>query len=178
MHNLIDKTQKISLVFIASLTMATVQAQDYTGFTLEESRAYHQQFFQNNPGHSPNKWDQGGDISRYIYLHSTEFWTHSVINRAGAVRELPVSPREDVANFITKTRLGERSLKDYVRNSTVDGVVIVHNGNIVFEDYPRMFPSDKHIYFSVSKTFVSTAIAILEARGHAPAPGFPRGAVG
>lgn len=28
-----------------------------------------------------------------------------------------------------------------------------------------MMPTDKHLYFSVSKTFVSTLIAILEDRG-------------
>ncbi len=38
-------------------------------------------------------------------------------------------------------------------------------GRIVFEAYPRMLPTDRHIWFSVSKTMVSTAIAILEDRG-------------
>jgi CubicO group peptidase (beta-lactamase class C family) len=45
-----------------------------------------------------------------------------------------------------------------------EGLIILHKGKIVFEEYPRMTPTDNHLYFSVSKTFVSTLIAILEDR--------------
>ena len=135
-------------------------AQDYKDFTLEESRAFHQQF-----EYSPAIWGKGGEITRYVFLNMSEFWFHTAINRKEPVQELPLAAQDDVANFIVTTELGEIPLKDYVRKSTVDGVVILHKGRIVFEDYPRMFPHERHVYFSVTKTFVSTAIAILEDRG-------------
>ena len=156
--NLIDRAhKKIANAFLVFITITAVQAQDYEGYTFEESKAYHKEF-------SLENWGDGGDLSRYVFLNFTEFWPHTLINRSGSVNELPFAPREDVANFITRTKLGELSLQDYIKRSTVDGVIILHKGRIVFEDYPRMFPSDKHIYMSVSKTFVSTLIAILEDR--------------
>ena len=69
-----------------------------------------------------------------------------------------------MANFSTETFTGTASLKNYVYNSNTDGVIIIHKGEIVFEEYPRMEPEDKHLYFSITKTFVSTLIAILEDR--------------
>jgi CubicO group peptidase (beta-lactamase class C family) len=45
------------------------------------------------------------------------------------------------------------------------GIVILHKGKIVFEEYPRMEPYEKPIYWSVTKVFVSTVLAILEDRG-------------
>jgi len=89
---------------------------------------------------------------------------YSVISRAGNIRELPRNFREDVANFSTETYSGSASLKNYVYNSNTDGVIIIHKGEVVFEEYPRMEREDKHLYFSITKPFVSTLIAILEDR--------------
>lgn len=84
---------------------------------------------------------------------------------SGETRELKINLKEEVANFVTETNIGSFPLKDYVNNSGTDGVIIIHGGEIVFEAYPRMEKEDKHMYFSVTKPFVSTLIAILEDRG-------------
>jgi CubicO group peptidase (beta-lactamase class C family) len=44
-------------------------------------------------------------------------------------------------------------------------MVILHRGKIVFEDYPRMQPYERPIYWSVSKVLVSAVVSILEDRG-------------
>ncbi len=56
---------------------------------------------------------------------------------------------------------------EFIRSdlSTSMGVVVVHKGKIVFEDYPRMREYEKPIWWSVTKVFSSTLIAILEDRG-------------
>lgn len=131
---------------------------EYDGYTLEEAREFHQQFV-------TEYWLKGGDLTRYIFLNYSEFWPHKVISRAGPIRELPYDLQEDIANFITDTDQGQIKLKDYVRRPTVDGIVVLHKGRIVFEDYPNMFPYDKHTCFSTFKPFVSTLIAILEDEG-------------
>jgi CubicO group peptidase (beta-lactamase class C family) len=41
-------------------------------------------------------------------------------------------------------------------------MIVLHMGKIVFEAYPRMSANDTHAHFSITKTFVSTLIAILE----------------
>ena len=108
---------------------------------------------------------RGGDYARYIFLNPSEFWLTSPLSPAGEVRLLPVANNQDLANLTVKTPAGETTIADYVADSNVDGAIVVHNGKIVFEDYPRMSAGDLHIWFSVSKTFVSTSVAILEDRG-------------
>ena len=127
------------------------------GYSLEESQNFHAQWNLDN-------WDEGGPLMRYVMLNMPEFWNHSIIDRGGPVRNLPVSLRADVANFMTTTRHGKRTLDEYVNDSTVDGAIIIHNGRVVYEAYPRMLPTDKHNYMSISKSLVATLVAILEDR--------------
>ena len=57
------------------------------------------------------------------------------------------------------------TLANYIQQAPVDGLIVIHHGNIVFEAYPRMRAKQKHLYMSVSKPFASTIVAILEDRG-------------
>ena len=77
---------------------------------------------------------------------------------------MPLNTRKDVTNFSTTTGDGEKSLQDYVNNSTVNGALVLHRGKIVFEAYPRMRQQDKHLYMSVSKGHAASLIAMLEDR--------------
>ena len=129
-------------------------------FSLEEVRDFHRRF---DPTFS--EWTRGGDFSRYVYLHISEFWPQIVLRRKGPIRSLPVDPGAGIGDVTVSVKAGETTLANYVENSAVDGALVVHDGRIVFEAYPRMLPTDRHIWFSVSKTMVSTAIAILEDRG-------------
>lgn len=140
------------------LLAAIAQANDYAGYSLAEANHFRSEWTLDN-------WDDGGPLTRYVFLNMNEFWNHTMIDRAGPMLELPTSLREEVAAFITTTEQGELPLREYVRATTVDGIVVVHEGRIVFEAYPRMFEYDKHLYMSVSKGLVATAIAILEDRG-------------
>ncbi len=133
-------------------------AQQFTGYSLEESQAHHEKWNLDN-------WDEGGPLMRYVMLNMSEFWKHSIIDRAGQMRELPARLRDDVAGFQATTARGRLSLDEYVNDSTVDGAVVVHRGQIVYESYPRMLPTDKHNYMSISKGVVATLVAILEDRG-------------
>jgi len=150
---------KIKLITLGLLILAaTLHAEEkYNGYSLDEASAFREQWTIDN-------WDNGGPLMRYVFLNMPEFWNHSVINRAGPVRHLAVNLRDDVAGFTTTTERGKSDLDDYVRNSTVDGAIVLHQGQIVYEAYPRMRPEDKHLYMSVSKPFTSTLVAILEDR--------------
>ncbi len=147
------------VLILGALLHATLTFADdaYNGYSLEEATAFRQQWTIDN-------WDDGGPLTRYVFLNMSEFWKHSVIDRSGPVRELPVSLRDDVADFITNTNAGEKTLAEYIKDPRVDGVIVLHHGRIVFEAYPRMNRHDKHLYMSVSKTLAATSIAILEDR--------------
>lgn len=146
---------------ILLLLSVPVWAQNSPSFTLEQSKAFHDPF----ELRGFVEWNQRGDFTRYVYLNTTEFWVHTALMRNEPTLRLPSAERQEVANF--KVTVGGTlwALQDYVRSSPTDGVIIVHKGRIVFEDYPRMQPQQRHIWYSVSKTFVATAVAILEDRG-------------
>ena len=145
------------LIACTIITGGIVHA-DIGGYSLKEASAFRNEWTMDN-------WDEGGPLMRYVFLNMPEFWTHSIISRGGDVRALPVKPRDDVAEFMTTTDDGKLSLADYVRTSTVNGAIVMHRGEIVFESYPRMRAHDKHLYMSVSKELAATLIAILEDRG-------------
>ena len=139
-------------IFASGSTLA-----DSGGYSLEEARDFRQQWTADN-------WDDGGPLTRYVFLNMPEFWKHSVIHRGDNIRDLPSKLRDDVANFTTLTVDGDIPLSDYVEHATINGALVLHRGNIVFEAYPRMRAQDKHLYMSVSKGHAATLIAILEDR--------------
>ena len=140
--------------------MSSSRGQNYQSFTLGEAKTFHRLF-----DYPFTAWTEGGDFTRYVFLNMSEFWGHILLSRKGRTKELRVVRQEGIADFRTAVEGGETKLAEYVRSSPTDGVIVVHERMIVFEDYPRMRPSDKHVWFSVSKTLVSTAVAILEDRG-------------
>lgn len=136
---------------------------NYSGFTKEEIYGFHQRIFEGGD------WTEYGDHERYYYyLNFSQIQKHSRILRSDTPKILEETPRDDVKNFITTTDLkkgGGLSLNDYVQQVEVNGLIIIHKGNIVFEGYPRMFPTDLHINMVITQVVVSTSIAILEDRG-------------
>ena len=153
---MIERLSLAAIIVAASSTLS-IADDSYQPYNLEESREFRQQWTIDN-------WDEGGPLMRYVFLNMPEFWSHSLINRGGNVRELPVSLREDVAGFVTTTEKGRLSLSAYVAASTVNGALVLHRGEIVFEAYPRMRQDDKHLHMSVSKAFTSSLVAVLEDR--------------
>lgn len=148
---------KKRFVLLAILCTPLLASGAFRGYTLQEATEYRNAWTMDN-------WDDGGPLMRYVFLNMPEFWNHSIIHRGGEVRLLPERLRSDVANFRTTTNAGDKTLAAYVQESTVNGALVLHRGQIVFEAYPRMRPQDKHLYMSVSKGHAATLIAILEDR--------------
>ncbi len=149
--------KKLFVMLLIFFVFGFSNAQEYQGFSWRQSLEFHKQF-------SPKKWGEGGELSRYVWLNMSEFWNHTIVSCSESATQLPLVVDDEIAKFVTKTNVGEMELQDFVVNSPIDGVLVLHKGNIVFESYPRMFPHDKHIHMSVSKVFVSTLVAILEER--------------
>jgi len=146
------------LLLILFSCISNLYSQSYNGFTADEVHNIHQKWNLEN-------WDNGGELSRYLFLNTSEFWTHAIISRHGKVKDLKENFRKEIAAFKIQTESGEMSLQEYVDSSKkVDGMIILQGDNIVYEAYPRMLKQDKHLSWSVSKVFTSTLIAILEDR--------------
>ena len=111
-------------------------------------------------------WDNGGELSRFVYLNATEVFDAAPVRRAGAVRDLPVHLRPEIGNFVVDNEAGKDiTLHEFIVRQGVDGFIILHKGNIVYEEHPHMAASDPHLAFSVTKAFVGSALGILEAQG-------------
>lgn len=146
------------LLLILIFPISSSLAQTYEDFSIEERQSVIKKWNLDN-------WDDGGEISRYIFLNMPEFWTHATIRRTGNIKSLKENYRKEIAELKINSQLGEMTLQDYVKNSEkVDGMIILQGDGIIYEAYPRMLPNDRHLYWSVSKVFASTIIAILEDR--------------
>ncbi|PQJ20802.1 serine hydrolase [Tenacibaculum sp. SG-28] len=89
------------------------------------------------------------------------------VYREGQVSVLENKQDASIPNCLVTTPEGEMSFQDFITSdqSTVMGIVIVKDGAVVYEQYPRQEPYEKPIYWSVTKVVVSTLVAILEDRG-------------
>ncbi len=149
-----------------SVTLSTdipkYETYNYSGFTKEEIYGFHKRIYEGG------NWTEYGDLERYFYLNFSQIQKHSRILRSNTPKILEEMPRADVKEFITPADLkkgGGLSLNDYVQQVEVNGLIIIHKGKIIFEGYPRMFPTDLHINMLITQVFVSTSIAMLEDKG-------------
>jgi len=112
------------------------------------------------------RWDVKADETmRWLHLNSPQFFKHAWVHRAGPISALQTKINEDIDSVKVDTFLGEISLEQWIAEGTVDGYLVIHQGQIVFEQYPRMRPFDKHHWWSVRKGLVGTLVAMLEDTG-------------
>jgi hypothetical protein len=112
------------------------------------------------------RWDVKADETmRFLHLNGPQFFTHAWVHRAGPISTLQAKIRSDIGGARASTPIGEVTLDEWIANGTVDGYLVIHRGKIVYEQYPRMRPFDKHHWWSVRKGLVGTIIAMLEDEG-------------
>ena len=142
---------------ILLLVSNSVLAQNQS--SLEDMRELYQM-------HTPENFDDGGLISRYVWKNFASFYPHATIARTSAARPLRVSTKSSVASFQVTTESGDSSLHNYVNSSPlVDGLIVLAGGNVAYESYPAMEPFERHLGWSITKVIVSTALAALENQG-------------
>lgn len=129
------------------------------GFTPEQVAAFHAAW----------NWQdifKTGDASLYMFLHICEFYpTISVPRRGSAVALEQALDSKIGAIHISSP--GTKTLDEYLagHESRAQGMVVVHQGRIVFEQYPGMREEDSHLTASVAKTMASLVISLLEEGG-------------
>lgn len=57
------------------------------------------------------------------------------------------------------------SVDEFFNNSNMQGLVVIKNGELVYEKYKTMRSKDKHNWFSVGKIVSSTLISLLQEEG-------------
>jgi CubicO group peptidase (beta-lactamase class C family) len=112
-------------------------------------------------------WNVNGADMAWNNKNLNRIFPTANVYRAGPVRELENRPMAAIASYEVDTPEGLMPFAEFLRSdqSTCMGMVILHRGTIVFEDYPRMQPYERPIYWSVTKVLVSAVVSILEGRG-------------
>jgi len=112
-------------------------------------------------------WTVNGEAMAWNNKNLNRLFPTVNIYRAGPVRELEQRPMPEIGDFEIDTPEGPMPFAEFLDSdfSTCMGMVILHQGKIVFEAYPRMEPYERPIYWSVTKVLVSAVLSILEDRG-------------
>ena len=146
-----------SLSFVFTALSCSAFAQEHSA--LAEMRDIYQQ-------HTADNFDDGGEVSHYVWKNFVSFFPHATISRTSPQRTLNSNPNSAVADFSITSNTTDGSFHDYVSSeSTIDGVIILANGEVVYENYPNMQPYERHLGWSITKIVVSTALAALEKQG-------------
>ena len=112
-------------------------------------------------------WTVTGREMAWMHKNAHQLFPTVNVYRNGPVRELRSQPLEAIAEFPVTTPSGALPFEEFLESpqSTAMGVVMLHEGKIVFERYPRMQGYEKPVYWSVAKVMPATLIGILEDRG-------------
>lgn len=111
-------------------------------------------------------FDLGGDVSRQVHLNTASYFHTATIARRTDTAALALNKRDDVSRYTVTHKAGRSELNQYVQtNPFVDGMLVLHKGQIVYERYPNMKPWQRHWVWSISKVIVSTTVASLMHQG-------------
>ena len=112
-------------------------------------------------------WTETGEAMAWRNRNLHQIVPTVNVYRDGPVSELAARPLAAIADFPVQTPAGETTFDAWLHgeHSTTMGIVILQRGDVVFERYPRMQPHEKPIWWSVTKVFPATLVAILEQRG-------------
>jgi CubicO group peptidase (beta-lactamase class C family) len=130
------------------------------GFTLEQSKKFRSE-------RDLSQWLSGGDTSVWVNLRMSEVLPTAVVPNRLPARELPKAYNPAIGKIKAETKhFGTQSLDDFMSNpeSYAQAFIMVHNGKIVYENYPGMHPTDNHLWMSVAKTLPVIDLLISDGK--------------
>lgn len=172
---LLNKKRTLGLLLGTLITSSAIAYNDHTytlpqeitpiwagadGFSAKEAKAFRAAF-------SPIDFQTANNIGAYASSNMSEFLPMSIVARNGQVNELVVQENAAIGDVKYTSDLGELTVNEMLADerSRMKGMVVVHKGEIVFEQYPAMRETDSHLWASAAKTLVSLMIAQLESEG-------------
>ena len=102
---------------------------------------------------------------RFNYCNMTQLFPHAPIHRSGPVSSLHGNLNDAIGTMIVNCDNDEKTFDDYVDCSGIDGIMLLHKGEVVYQRFTGMRPFDKHLWWSISKSVTGSLIALLEDRG-------------
>lgn len=161
----------LALVALTLLATGAARAQDPAptpwpvsvardGFTADQAARVLGQF-------APQQLATGGNQALYAYLNMAQFFPHQVTPRAGGIRVMPRRAHPELVSVRVETALGHLTLDALMNDprSRMQGLLVIHHGDIVFERYPGMREDDSHLWWSVAKVLAGVLTELLIDEG-------------
>ena len=143
----------------ASLIVGSTEQTAATGYT-------HQQTMWHLANIDHKRWDVKADETmRFLHINGPQFFTHAWVHRGGPISTIETDMQPRIGKVSAETPIGKITVDKWIADGTVDGYLVLHRGKIVYEQYPRMRPFDKHHWWSTRKCLVGAIIGMLEDEG-------------
>ena len=112
-------------------------------------------------------WTVTGHQMAWMHKNVHQLFPTVNVYRAGPVKNLELVPNPEINQFVISTEDGDMSFANFLESdlTTTLGMLVLHQGVIVFESYPRMKAFEKPIYWSVAKVMPALLVRLLEERG-------------
>ena len=110
----------------------------------------------------------GGDHALYYNGHLSELLPSGTSKPNERYLPLKAALNPKIGKEVTfPVKEGDLTLDEYAvhPNHRVQGVMMIHKGKIVYQNYPGMNPTDVHAWMSPGKATVGLIIAQMEAEG-------------
>lgn len=110
---------------------------------------------------------QGGDATVYWAGNISRHMRTAIVPRRLPAQVLEQAPSSQVAQVSADSVLGTLALNEFLRDprSGARGFIVVHRGQVVFEQYPGMRDSDSHLWASNAKPMASLLVDLLISEG-------------
>ena len=109
----------------------------------------------------------GGDHTLYYNLNINEFQPVAIASPNERYLPLELNLQDSIGQIRQKTDQGEMTLDDYIDHPIfrLQGILLIHKGKIVYQKYPGMKPTDRHLWLSAAKASVGLVVAMLAEEG-------------
>lgn len=118
-------------------------------------------------GYSYEEVLKSGDVALYFMLNVNNRLFTATIPRSGNVVMLNKRLDPSIGAVKVKGEFGELPLSQFLADprSRAQGIIVIHKGNVVFEEYPGMRDFDSHVWMSVTKTVPALLLGQLAEEG-------------
>ena len=108
-----------------------------------------------------------GDVSLFHFLNLGLWLPTVIVPRRGTFVDLSTDIDIGIGQTCIANATDGIDLNDYLHSevSRTQGMIVMHQGRVVLEEYPGMRPSDGHVWMSVAKTTVSLVVRLLVEEG-------------
>lgn len=109
-----------------------------------------------------------GDQSVWFCLRSSEALPTAILPARQPAKELPAVPHAGIGKIRARTKnFGDLSLDEFMGHpqSYAQAFIVVHKGQVLYENYPGIRPEDHHILMSVSKPIAGLVMDLLISDG-------------